>query len=65
MLRAFRAEQDHMKCIECGADASVKRDDAYYCGSCAIARDWRDLIAVIQDARVETPVAGMPETKSA
>jgi hypothetical protein len=59
------AEDTRMKCIRCGADAAVKRDDAYYCGACAINRDWQDLIAVIQDARVESPVAGLPDSKSA
>jgi hypothetical protein len=54
-----------MKCTRCGGDAVVKRADGHYCGSCAIALDWRELIALVQDARVETPVAGMGTPKSA
>jgi hypothetical protein len=38
----------------------VKRDDGYYCGKCALTRDWQEIIGVIQDARVDTPVAGGP-----
>jgi hypothetical protein len=47
-----------MKCRNCQADAVVKRGDAYFCGKCSISADWQMLIASIQDARVETPVAG-------
>jgi hypothetical protein len=35
----------------------VERPDGYYCGACALTRDWQELIAIVQDARVETPVA--------
>jgi len=47
-----------MKCRNCHADAVVKRGDTYFCGKCSISADWQMLIASIQDARVETPVAG-------
>jgi len=49
-----------MKCSRCNADAVRLRGDAYFCGRCAVAADWQDLIAMIQDARVDTPVAGEP-----
>ena len=38
-----------MTCSRCGADAAIKRDNAYYCGRCAVARDWGDIIAIVQD----------------
>jgi len=50
-----------MICTQCGDSAVVKRDDGYYCGKCALTRDWREIIDVIQDATVEAPVAGEPE----
>lgn len=54
-----------MKCIRCGGDAVVKRGEDYYCGNCSITLDWQQLITLVQDASVETPVAGMGATKSA
>jgi len=47
-----------MSCTRCGGDAVVKRGENLLCGKCAIAADWQSVIAAIQDARVETPVAG-------
>jgi len=47
-----------MECTRCGGDAVVKRADEFFCGKCAIAADWQSIIASVQDARVETPVAG-------
>ena len=38
-----------MTCTRCGADAAIKRDNAYYCGRCAVARDWGEIIALVQD----------------
>ena len=32
-----------------------------YCGACSISIDWQDIIHLVQDARVETPVAGRGE----
>jgi hypothetical protein len=46
-----------MICIRCGDSAVVKRDDGYYCGKCALTRDWQEIVGVIQDAQVSTPVA--------
>ncbi len=37
-----------MTCTQCGADAAIKRKSAYYCGRCAVARDWGEIIAVVQ-----------------
>ncbi|HLA67561.1 MAG TPA: hypothetical protein VJP05_08785 [Acidimicrobiia bacterium] len=53
-----------MKCTRCGSDAVVKRDDSFFCGSCAITLDWQELIMLVQDARVETPVAGRGEPRT-
>jgi hypothetical protein len=50
-----------MVCIRCGEPAIVKRDDGFYCGKCALTRDWQEIVGVIQDARVDTPVAGDDE----
>lgn len=54
-----------MTCTRCGGGAIVKRGESYFCGRCAITKDWQELIGVIQDARVETPVAGQPERRVA
>ncbi len=47
-----------MKCARCNDDAVVRRDETDFCTRCSISADWQTLIAAIQDARVETPVAG-------
>lgn len=49
-----------MNCTRCGAHATIKRGDGYVCGACSIAADWQELILLVQDARVETAVAGQP-----
>ena len=54
-----------MECTRCGGDAVVKRGDSFYCGNCALNRDWQDIIALVQDARVETPVAGQGQRQAA
>ena len=56
-----------MTCTRCGKPATVKRGTALYCGACSISIDWQDIIHLVQDARVETPVAGRGEqiTRSA
>ncbi len=51
-----------MNCTTCGDPAVVKRDEGYYCGKCALTRDWRAIINTIQDAHIETPVAGNGES---
>ncbi len=38
-----------MMCSRCGAEAAIRREAAYYCGKCAVARDWGDVIAMVQD----------------
>ena len=47
-----------MLCTRCGGSAVVKRGEQFYCGKCALTRDWEEIIAVVQDAVVEAPVAG-------
>ena len=54
-----------MKCTGCGADAVVKRGENYYCGTCAITRDWQELISLVQDAKVDRPTGDLPGAKSA
>ena len=42
-----------MNCSRCGAaEAVVKRDAAFYCGKCALARDWEEVVALVQEERV-------------
>ena len=41
-----------MQCTRCGASAVVKRGEQFYCGKCALTRDWEEIIAVVQDAAV-------------
>ena len=45
-----------MTCSRCGAEAAVKRDAAFYCGRCAVARDWEEIIAAIQAGPLEASV---------
>lgn len=59
------AERWSMECSRCGGDAVVKRGDSFFCGNCAINRDWQEIIALVQDARVESPVAGRPAPQAA
>ena len=47
-----------MVCVRCGAAAVVTRSNEFYCGKCALTQDWEEIIAIVQDARVETPIAG-------
>ena len=47
-----------MVCVRCGAAAVVTRGNEFYCGKCALTRDWEEIISIVQDARVETPIAG-------
>ena len=35
-----------MLCTRCGASAVVKRGEQYYCGECALKRDWEAMIEV-------------------
>jgi hypothetical protein len=39
----------------------VKRPDGYYCGACALTRDWRELIGIVQDARAGGPIVAEEE----
>lgn len=43
----------------------MKRGEDFYCGSCSISADWQEIIRLVQDARVDTPVAGRDERRSA
>jgi hypothetical protein len=38
----------------------VRRGQSFFCGKCAVSRDWEEVIAILQDATVETPVASDP-----
>lgn len=55
-----------MECSRCGGEAVVKRDNAVYCGKCALARDWQEIIHVVQQDRVtlsSKPAAQAPASK--
>ena len=55
-----------MECSRCGGEAVVKRENAVYCGKCALARDWEEVIHVVQADRlsIETkPSGGSPASK--
>ena len=57
-----------MECSRCGGEAVVKRDNAVYCGKCALARDWEEVIHVVQADRlaIDTkPGGGAPGSKPA
>ncbi|MDH3538527.1 MAG: hypothetical protein OEP52_00905 [Acidimicrobiia bacterium] len=57
-----------MECSRCGGEAVVKRDNAVYCGKCALARDWEEVIHVVQADRLaidSKPAAGGPASKPA
>lgn len=47
-----------MICNRCGKPATMKRGDIPHCGTCSITLDWQELTRLIQDALVDTPVAG-------
>ena len=55
-----------MECSRCGGEAVVKRDNAVYCGKCALARDWEEVIHVVQRERVrlDKPNNSKPASKS-
>jgi hypothetical protein len=42
-----------LNCTRCNAEAVVKRGSAAYCAKCALARDWEDVIAIVQEDRVD------------
>jgi hypothetical protein len=57
-----------LECSRCGGEAVVKRDNAVYCGKCALARDWEEVIHVVQADRltIDTkPAGGGPASKPA
>ena len=57
-----------MECSRCGGEAVVKRENAVYCGKCALARDWEEVIPVAQADRMaidNKPSGGAPAGKRA
>ncbi len=57
-----------MDCSRCGAEGAVKRDNAVYCGKCAMARDWEEIIHVVQSDKLvldTKPKGAKPPTKAA
>lgn len=55
-----------MECSRCGGEAVVKRENAVYCGKCALARDWEEVIHVVQADRLaidSKPAGGAPASK--
>ena len=56
-----------MRCSRCGATAVVTRGQQYFCGRCALAHDWEEIIAIAQEEAVArhpapaaTPSSGHP-----
>ncbi len=50
-----------MNCSRCGAaEAVLKRDAAFYCGKCALARDWEEVIALVQEELVAVAAEAAP-----
>ena len=49
-----------MRCSRCGATAVVTRGEQYFCGRCALARDWEEIIAIAQEATGAPPRAPAP-----
>ena len=57
-----------MNCSRCEAKAVVRRGEAVYCGKCAMARDWEEVITFIQTERVgmgSTPKDSAPAPAAA
>lgn len=54
-----------MDCSRCNAEAVVKRGSAAYCAKCALARDWEDVIAMVQEDRVDVAPAQKATAKAA
>jgi hypothetical protein len=55
-----------VECSRCGGEAVVKRDNAVYCGKCALARDWEEVIHVVQADRLTIdagPGGGPPASR--
>ena len=52
-----------MNCTRCNAEAVVKRGSAAYCAKCALARDWEDVIAIVQEERVDLDTVEEVELK--
>ncbi|MDH3471916.1 MAG: hypothetical protein OEM94_11425 [Acidimicrobiia bacterium] len=42
-----------MNCTRCNAEAVIKRGNTAYCAKCALARDWEEIIMVVQEGRVD------------
>ena len=38
----------------------VTRDQQYYCGRCALAHDWEEIIAIAQEAPGAPPLGAVP-----
>lgn len=54
-----------MNCSRCSAEAIVKRGSAAYCARCALARDWEDVIAIVQEERVDLEAVEVVELDGA
>jgi RNA polymerase subunit RPABC4/transcription elongation factor Spt4 len=46
-------------CSRCSAEAVVKRGAATYCAKCALARDWEEIVMIVQEDRVEVAPSGV------
>jgi len=49
-----------MRCSRCGASAVVTRGQAYFCGRCALAYDWEEIIAIAQEGSAAPAASPAP-----
>ena len=54
-----------MRCSRCGASAVVTRGQEYFCGRCALAYDWEEIIAIAQEATGAPPRRRRPLARHA
>jgi hypothetical protein len=48
-----------MLCSRCGDTAVVQRGSTYYCGRCALTRDWEEIVRIVQN--LADPISTAPE----
>jgi hypothetical protein len=48
-----------MLCSRCGETAVVQRGAVYYCGRCALTRDWEEIVRIVQ--QLDAPMTPAPE----
>jgi hypothetical protein len=46
-----------MRCSRCGETAVVQREGGYFCGRCALTRDWEEIVRLVQELGSGGPAA--------